>query len=162
MVIHLSRGDFFESTRLRYAVDLHTVATAGQCPSVTLSGMEQLRTALTGGTACEVCGRLPHPRRLRLTLAKLLAIFPVEFALHAAVLAWHPPYLVSVSLLVFTTTALVIWAIEQLTHQLAQVDANILGLHVHPVDDGVRDEFVVSTPDTVGAPLLLEAIEAAG
>ncbi len=164
--------------------------------------MEQLRTALTGGTACEVCGRLPHPRRLRLTLAKLLAIFPVEFALHAAVLAWHPPYLVSVSLLVISTTALVIWviepstmrllrswlhaprtrptpgidalwrirvtladrtgALEQLTHQLAGVDANILGLHVHPVDDGVRDELVVSTADTVGPQMLLEAIEAAG
>jgi hypothetical protein len=137
-----------------------------------------------------------------LTLAKLLAIFPVEFALHAVVLAVHPPYLVSVSLLVITTTALVIWviepstmrllrswlhaphsrqrsgiealwrirvtladrtgALERLTHHLAELDANILGLHVHPIDDGVRDELVVSTPDTVGPELLLEAIDRAG
>lgn len=164
--------------------------------------MEQLRTALIGGTACEVCGRLPHPRRLRLTLAKLLAIFPVEFALHALVLALHPPYVVAVTTLVIATTALVIWviepstmrllrswlhaprtqpasgidalwrirvtladrtgALERLTHQLAELDANILGLHVHPVDDGVRDELVVSTPDTVDPQSLLEAIEAAG
>ena len=68
-----------------------------------------MRTALTGGLACDVCGRLPHPRRLRLTVAKLLAIFPVEFALHAIVLALHPSYLIAVSVLVVVTTALVIW-----------------------------------------------------
>lgn len=164
--------------------------------------MEQLRTALAGGTACEVCGRLPHPRRLRLTLAKVLAILPVEFALHAAVLAAHPPYLITVLVLVVTTTALVIWviepstmrllrswlhaprnrprtgigalwrirvtlpdrtgALERLTHQLTELDANILGLHVHPVDGGVRDELVVSTPDEVGPETLLSAIEEAG
>ena len=164
--------------------------------------MEQLRTALIGGTACDVCGRLPHPRRLRLTVAKLLAIFPVEFALHALVLALHPSYVVSVTVLVIVTTALVIWviepstmrllrswlhaprtrpasgigalwrirvtiadrtgALERLTHQLAGLDANILGLHVHPVHDGVRDELVVSTPDITRPHSLLEAIEAAG
>jgi len=164
--------------------------------------MEPLRTALTGGTACEVCGRLPHPRRLRLTLAKLVAIFPVEFLLHAVVLAAHPPYVVAVSVLVITTTALVIWVVEpstmrllrswlhaprtslatgiealwrirvtlddragalqRLTHELADLDANILGLHVHPLDDGVRDELVVSAPEPIGAELLLAAIESAG
>ena len=164
--------------------------------------MEQLRTALIGGTACEVCGRLPHPRRLRLTLAKLLAIFPVEFALHAVVLWLHPAFLIAVSVLVTVTTALVIWviepstmrllrswlhaprtrpvsglgalwrirvtlddragALERLTHQLADLDANILGLHVHPLDNGVRDELVVSTPDPIDAGLLLAAIETAG
>ncbi|MFI7066073.1 ACT domain-containing protein [Kribbella sp. NPDC050124] len=164
--------------------------------------MEPLRTALIGGTACEVCGRLPHPRRMRLTVAKLLAIFPVEFALHAVVLALHPPYVVAVSLLVIATTALVIWviepstmrllrswlhaphtrpaagidalwrirvtltdragALERLTHELAELDANILGLHVHPIPDGVRDELVVSTPDPTTPESLLEAIELAG
>jgi hypothetical protein len=164
--------------------------------------MEPLRTALTGGIACEVCGRLPHPRRLRLTLAKLVAIFPVEFLLHAVVLALHPPYVVAVSVLVIVTTALVIWVIEpstmhllrswlhappprpapgfdalwriratlddragalgRLTHELADLDANILGLHVHPLDTGVRDELVVATPEGVGPELLLAAIEAAG
>lgn len=74
--------------------------------------MEPLRTALTGGIACDVCGRLPHPRRFRLT------------------------------------------------HELADLDANILGLHVHPLDTGVRDELVVSTPDGIDAESLLAAIEA--
>src|SRR3954469_22672262 len=74
--------------------------------------MESLRTALVGGQACEVCGRLPHPRRLRLTVAKLLAVFPVELALHAIVLAIHPANVVPVALLVVTTTVLVIWVVE--------------------------------------------------
>src|SRR5450759_341247 len=51
----------------------------------------------TSGLACEVCGRLPHPRKLRLTLAKLTAVFPVELFLHA---------------LAITTTVLVIWVVE--------------------------------------------------
>jgi hypothetical protein len=171
--------------------------------------MEQLRKAVTAGVACEVCGRLPHPRRLRLTLAKLAAILPVELALHAGILAVHPPYLVSVGLLALITTALVIWVVEpstmrllrswlhapghhlrrevhetigqapslwrirvtlddqageleRLTHRLTEVEANILGLEVHPVHDGVRDELVVSTPDTVTAGALLDALDAAG
>jgi hypothetical protein len=171
--------------------------------------MEQLRVSVSAGTACEVCGRLPHPTRLRLTLAKLAAIFPVELALHAVIVAVHPPYLVAVSLLAITTTALAIWVIEpstmrllrtwlhapghrlrrrtkagleqapslwrirvtlddragsleQLTYGLAELDANILGLHVHPVLDGVRDELVVSTPDGVGPDDLLEIVTAAG
>lgn len=164
---------------------------------------------VSAGTACEVCGRMPHPARIRLTLAKLAAIFPLELALHAAIVAIHPPYLVSVSVLAITTTALAIWVIEpstmrllrtwlhapshrlrrythaaleqapslwrirvtlddrageleQLTHGLAELDANILGLHVHPVHDGVRDELVVSTPDGVGPDDLLAIVAAAG
>ncbi|WP_232828064.1 amino acid-binding protein [Kribbella monticola] len=171
--------------------------------------MEQLRRSVTAGMACDVCGRLPHPHRLRLTLAKLAAILPVEFALHAAVLALHPPYLLTVALLAVTTTALVIWIVEpsamrllrrwlhapghhlrsrtrevltqapslwrirvtlddrageleRLTRRLADLDANILGLHVHPIDAGVRDELVVSTPEVVGAEELLAGIESAG
>ena len=168
-----------------------------------------LRSAVTAGTACDVCGRLPHPARLRLTLAKLAAIFPVELALHALILRLHPPYLLAVSLLALTTTALVIWVIEpstmrllrswlhapqrqvrrhahtglhhasslwrirvtlddrageleHLTHGLADLDANILGLHIHPVADGVRDELVVATPDDVGPDDLLAVVTAAG
>ncbi|WP_405059342.1 amino acid-binding protein [Kribbella sp. NBC_01505] len=164
--------------------------------------MESLRTALVGGQACEVCGRLPHPRRLRLTVAKLLAVFPVEFALHAIVLALHPPYVVAVGVLVITTTVLVIWVVEpsamrflrawlhaphvqassgidalwrirvtvadrvgsleRVTHELAGVEANILGLHVHAVENGVRDELVVSAPDSVRAASLSAAVEDAG
>ncbi|MFD6395171.1 amino acid-binding protein [Nocardia sp. NPDC060249] len=62
--------------------------------------------------ACEVCGRLPHPGRTRLTLAKLAAVFPVELALHALVVHLHPPYLLTVALLTVTTTILVIWVVE--------------------------------------------------
>ncbi|RZU10246.1 hypothetical protein EV645_6708 [Kribbella rubisoli] len=164
--------------------------------------MDSLRTTLTGGTACDVCGRLPHPRRLRLTLAKLVAIAPVELALHAVVLATHPPYLVSVAVLASVTTALVIWVVEpstmrllrswlhapkvrprqgigtlwrirvtlndragsleNITRRLAELDANILGLHVHPIDDGVRDELVVSTPDTITATDLETAFAKGG
>ena len=164
--------------------------------------MDSLRTTLTGGTACDVCGRLPHPRRLRLTLAKLVAIAPVELALHAAVLAAHLPYLVAVAVLATAATVLVIWivepstmrllttwlhapkvrprqgvgtlwrirvtlddragSLERLTRRLAVLDANILGLHVHPIDDGVRDELVVSTPDDLTAADLEDAVEAAG
>ncbi len=171
--------------------------------------MEQLRSTVTAGTACDVCGRMPHPARRRLTLAKLAAIFPVELALHALIVAFHPPYLVAVTLLAISTTALAIWviepstmrllrtwlhapghrlrrhthagleqapslwrirvtlddragALEQLTHALAELDANILGLHVHPVYDGVRDELVVSTPDFVGPDELLALVTAAG
>jgi hypothetical protein len=164
--------------------------------------MDSLRTTLTGGTACDVCGRLPHPRRLRLTLAKLVAVAPVELALHAVVLAAHPPYLLSVAVLATVTTALVIWVVEpstmrllrswlhapkvhprqgigtlwrirvtlddragsleSLTRRLADLDANILGLHVHLVDDGVRDELVVATPDAITAADLEAAVEAGG
>ncbi|MEU2253314.1 amino acid-binding protein [Nocardia xishanensis] len=62
--------------------------------------------------ACDVCGRLPHPPRTRLALAKLAAVFPVELALHALVIRLHPPYLVAVLLLTITTTILVIWVVE--------------------------------------------------
>ncbi|WP_435593026.1 amino acid-binding protein [Nocardia sp. bgisy118] len=62
--------------------------------------------------ACDVCGRLPHPRRTRLALAKLAAVFPVELVLHALVIRLHPPYLVTVLLLTITTTILVIWVVE--------------------------------------------------
>ncbi|MCP9625049.1 amino acid-binding protein [Nocardia otitidiscaviarum] len=62
--------------------------------------------------ACEVCGRLPHPHRTRLALAKLAAVFPVELALHALVVHYHLPYLATVLVLTVTTTILVIWVVE--------------------------------------------------
>ncbi|MFD6159763.1 amino acid-binding protein [Nocardia sp. NPDC060256] len=62
--------------------------------------------------ACDVCGRLPHPRRARLTLAKLAAVFPVELALHALVVHFDPPYLLTVALLTISTTTLIIWVVE--------------------------------------------------
>jgi hypothetical protein len=62
--------------------------------------------------ACDSCGRLPHPHKARLTLVKLLAVSPLELALHAAVLAVHPPLVVSVALLALSSTLLVIWVVE--------------------------------------------------
>lgn len=68
--------------------------------------------AAPASLACESCGRLPHPHRLRLTLAKLVAVFPVELLLHAVVIRYHVPYLLTVALLTVTTTFLVIWVVE--------------------------------------------------
>ena len=64
------------------------------------------------GLACEACGQLPHPHRVRLTLAKLGSVLPIELALHALVLALHPGYLASALLLAVSTTVLVIWVVE--------------------------------------------------
>ncbi|WP_369637966.1 amino acid-binding protein [Nocardia sp. JMUB6875] len=62
--------------------------------------------------ACEVCGRLPHPKRTRMALAKLAAILPVELALHALVIHLELPYLATVSILAVVATILVIWVVE--------------------------------------------------
>ena len=66
----------------------------------------------TSGLACEVCGQLPHPRKLRLTLAKLTGVFPVELFLHALVIYFHTSYALTVTILAITTTVLVIWVVE--------------------------------------------------
>lgn len=66
----------------------------------------------TDGLACDVCGQLPHPHRLRLTAVKLGAVLPIELALHALVLALHPPYLMSAVTMAVSTTVLVIWTVE--------------------------------------------------
>jgi hypothetical protein len=67
---------------------------------------------LTSGLACEVCGRLPHPHKLRLALAKLAAVFPVELLLHALVIYYHLSFVLTVTLLAVSTTVLVIWVVE--------------------------------------------------
>lgn len=67
---------------------------------------------LTSGLACEVCGRLPHPRKLRLALAKLTAVFPIELLLHALVIYFHLSFALTVTFLAITTTVLVIWVVE--------------------------------------------------
>jgi hypothetical protein len=66
----------------------------------------------TAGLACEVCGRLPHPRKLRLALAKLTAVFPIELLLHALVVYFHMSFVLTVVLLSVSTTVLVIWVVE--------------------------------------------------
>ena len=70
------------------------------------------RGAGTSGLTCEVCGRLPHPRKLRLTLAKLAAVFPIEMLLHALVIHFHVSYVLTVTVLAVATTVLVIWVVE--------------------------------------------------
>lgn len=164
-----------------------------------------LTTAVTGGLTCGVCGRLPQPRRFRLTAVKLAAVFPVELAVHAVVIRYHLPYLLTVALLALAATLLVIWvvepsamramrgwlhapalkgqdwlgaatglwrirvtvddrpgAFEQVAHQLSGLGVNILGMHVHPLEHGARDELVVATPDDLAVEDLLRAVEAGG
>jgi hypothetical protein len=67
---------------------------------------------LTSGLACEVCGRLPHPCKLRLALAKLAAVFPVELLLHALFIDNRLSFVLTVTLLTVSTTVLVIWVVE--------------------------------------------------
>ncbi|MFC7487180.1 ACT domain-containing protein [Knoellia sp. CPCC 206453] len=74
--------------------------------------MDSPRSAVKDSLVCVECGQLPHPRRVRLALAKLLAVFPLEVALHGAVLAAHPPFIVSVLTVALSTTVLVIWVVE--------------------------------------------------
>ncbi len=47
-----------------------------------------------------------------MALVKLLAVLPLELALHLLVLWLHPPYLLSVLLLAGFSTGLVIWVVE--------------------------------------------------
>ncbi len=68
--------------------------------------------------ACPACGLVPHPHRGRGALAKLVAAFPIELALHALVLWLHPPLVVAVLALAVTTTVLVIWVVEPSTMRL--------------------------------------------
>jgi hypothetical protein len=165
----------------------------------------RLLHAAVASATCMVCGRRPHPARLRLTLAKLLAVLPVELLLHAVVVHYHLPYWAKVCVLALTTTLLVIWVVEpatarllrswlhapgerlqrelntnlmlwrirvtvddepgsleRLTHQLTSLDANILSLQVHPLEEGALDELVVAAGSHLDRDDLLEALAAAG
>ncbi|GAB4099613.1 amino acid-binding protein [Sinomonas halotolerans] len=62
--------------------------------------------------ACDVCGRFPEPPRIRLTLANVAAMLPVELVVHALVVGTGWPLPVKVALLAVTATALVIWVAE--------------------------------------------------
>jgi hypothetical protein len=46
--------------------------------------------------------------------------------------------------------------------RLADVGANIVGLQVHPMGEGVLDEFLLDVPPSVGAPALAAAVAAGG
>lgn len=142
---------------------------------------------------------------MRLTLAKLGAVLPVEFALHAFVLHYHFSYLATLVALVLATTVLVIWVVEpstmrllatwlhaphkrqerridaslalwrlrvtvddepgsleRITHALAQLDANILDLKVHPLEAGTLNEIVVATDLDLHPGMLADGLDAAG
>lgn len=62
--------------------------------------------------ACEVCGQLPHPQKVRLTLANVAVMLPIELVVHAAVVNTELPYVQKVLVLTLTATALVIWVAE--------------------------------------------------
>ncbi|WP_285245640.1 ACT domain-containing protein [Pseudarthrobacter sp. fls2-241-R2A-127] len=53
-------------------------------------------------------------------------------------------------------------SLQRMTRALAKLDANILGLHVHPAPDGVLDEFVLAVPGEVGDQELLAALHDGG
>lgn len=59
--------------------------------------------------ACDVCGQLPHPRKVRLTLANVAVMLPVELLVHAAVVNTDMPYFQKVLVLTLIATFLVIW-----------------------------------------------------
>lgn len=62
--------------------------------------------------ACDSCGQLPHPAKVRLTLANVAAMLPIELVVHAAVVHTAMPYLLKVVVLTLTATILVIWVAE--------------------------------------------------
>ncbi|XAS64049.1 amino acid-binding protein [Pseudarthrobacter sp. So.54] len=53
-------------------------------------------------------------------------------------------------------------SLQKLTQSLAGLDTNILSIHVHPVDGGVLDEFVLSAPGELGEAELVEALRDGG
>lgn len=73
-------------------------------------------TRSTGSTAaslrCDSCGQLPEPGKVRLTLANVAVMLPIELAVHAVVVQTHLSYPLKVLLLALTATALVIWVAE--------------------------------------------------
>jgi hypothetical protein len=62
--------------------------------------------------ACDSCGQIPEPPRVRLTAANIVAMLPIELAVHAAVVQAHLPYVLKVALLTVTATVLAIWVAE--------------------------------------------------
>ncbi|TDW28670.1 ACT domain-containing protein [Cryobacterium psychrophilum] len=52
--------------------------------------------------------------------------------------------------------------LERVTHGFSRLDVNILSIHVHPVDGGVLDEFVVSAPGELSDDDILASIMASG
>lgn len=62
--------------------------------------------------ACPDCGQPPEPARFRRTMALVLAILPLELAVHAAVVQLELPLVLKVLLLTVVATTLAIWVAE--------------------------------------------------
>lgn len=95
-----------------------------------------LHAAVTSA-ACMVCGRPPDPARSRLTVAQLLAVLPLEFAMHAVILSLDLPYAAKVVTLAVVTTILAIWVVEPSTMHL-------LRGWLHAPAERRRDDIVAS------------------
>ncbi|WP_255769315.1 ACT domain-containing protein [Pseudarthrobacter sulfonivorans] len=52
--------------------------------------------------------------------------------------------------------------LQKVTRALSRLETNILSIHVHPVANGVLDEFVLSAPGNISERQLLEALDDAG
>ena len=61
---------------------------------------------------CDNCGQLPETPRSRATVASIVAVFPLELAVHFAVLQTQLPLLAKVFVLAVTATTLVVWVAE--------------------------------------------------
>lgn len=66
----------------------------------------------TGDLQCDSCGAFPEPGRVRLTLANVAVMLPIELAVHALVIGTELSYFLKVVVLAVTATALVIWIAE--------------------------------------------------
>ncbi|MCB5292592.1 amino acid-binding protein [Arthrobacter sp. SO3] len=53
-------------------------------------------------------------------------------------------------------------SLQKLTQSLARLDTNILSIHIHPVEGGVLDEFVLSAPGELREAELLKALHDGG
>jgi hypothetical protein len=53
-------------------------------------------------------------------------------------------------------------ALDRITHRLARLNVNILGIHVHPMSGGSLDELVLSVPGELTEQDLLEALASSG
>lgn len=53
-------------------------------------------------------------------------------------------------------------SLQRITQSLARADINILGIHLHPMDGAVMDEFVLSAPGRLAEHELLAALDDGG
>lgn len=68
--------------------------------------------ARAGELACEVCGRLPAPPRVRLTVANVAMMVPIELIVNAAAVTTELPFIVKILLMTAATSVLAIWVTE--------------------------------------------------